>query len=416
MQRLLCVIFLVVFIAWPSDGRGEDDLPRLIVDLPIVDYPDNYVGKYRFPSMKQSLLLSKDFYGISHAAIVHATRNETSLQQWYLIGLFDFLTIYLPLGSSWLHEEWHRAVLSNNNIDSRNGIYQLNLFADSVYIEDVNDEDIIRLKRDSPADFVRISEAGMEGEYSLVTDMEKDQFFFNAGQKNGLLYWITYLNSILYVASNATDNAEEQGDFTEWVYDLFRPNEPPSEPDDQIPIPLTPEEQDYLKSQGKLAFLNLADSNLFGKNGFSVKSPVDGNPMKFNMTLRHLLTSFGYTVDANFFFKRSDQNIFLILHSYYNKERYFPGVEVELLDYPFQVGKMPFSLTTRLGAWLQPTDQLFRTESSTVGGIATIRVSGRSLGRYIPYLEVEGKSEGWVVSNVHLDDAVSTRTGVAFLF
>lgn len=414
--------------------------PRLVLDLPLVDHPDNAADGYTAPSMQQSLALTRDFYQTSHYLI-----EKVSGRNVRLLGLstvaFDVLAVYLPLGDGWLHEEWHRAILRNRGIDSVNDIYKFRLLAETVAVSHVTDADLIRLKRAHPADHVRLMEAGIEGEYQLALGLEKDRFFSNTAPRHTLLYWLSYVNSILYVGSTAkevnelTDDANRQDganvevrdfaghDFTAWVYDLHRPDEAyeargvhPSGVGIDRYIrysDLTPEEQNFLKLQRILAYLNLLDSNLIGISGFMVTSPLNGQPMTFNMTARHLLTSFGFTMDVNVFMKQDPINLFVILHHYVNGERYFPGVEVELLDYPLRLRGRVLGLSARLGAWLQPERQRFQSRSAAPGGLAALKVYAAVSSRYRPYVEVEGKTAGWVTGNVHLDSNVSVRLGVS---
>jgi hypothetical protein len=46
-----------------------------------------------------------------------------SLGTWVSLGLYNYVFTYLPPGEGWMHEEWHRAVLTEYAIPSYNGIY-----------------------------------------------------------------------------------------------------------------------------------------------------------------------------------------------------------------------------------------------------------------------------------------------------
>jgi hypothetical protein len=127
--------------------------------------------------------------------------------------------------------------------------------------------------------------------------------------------------------------------------------------------------------------------------------------------LRHLLTSFGYAVDANVFWKEDVASVFVILHSYFNGERYFPGIEVELQRYSVPVGGRSVDITPRLAAWLQPDGQRFRTAGGTPGVLGSMRFEPRAGRGLAPYLEIEAKTAGWVAGNVDLGSNVSVRLG-----
>jgi hypothetical protein len=74
------------------------------------------------------------------------------------------------------------------------------------------------------------------------------------------------------------------------------------------------------------------------------------------------------------------------------------------------------ALSPRLALWLQPRDQRYSSAAVTPGGLASVRLTWR-LERVQPWIEVTGKTEGWVPGEVHLVANLSVRTGVsAWLF
>ncbi len=412
------------------------------IELPLYEYPFDTENRGSFPSMQQSLVITKDFYQLAHAGIENRLGSRTIRTGIAIIAL-DILPF--PLGSTWLHEEWHRAVLSRRNASSYDDVYNFDLFAGSISVSHVKDEDLIRLKRDSPADMTRLAEAGIEGEYEMVTALQKDNFFYGINTWNTPLYLLTYMNSIGYVYFSGTNEANvetdifnlEEGadisrrdalglDFTAWVYDLFRPTEPyeargvhPSGVgiDRYIkPSDLTSEELRYLKRQGRLAFLNLLDPHLLGISRFRVTNGESSEPVDVNLSIRHHLTSFGYTIDANLFYKKDDLNLFLVLHNYANKERHSPGLDVELLRYPFTISQSPLSLNLRSALWLQPEEQMFKTKEAKLGGLASLRVGWSGFRNVEPFMEVTAKTEGWVAGNAYLDSNMSVQTGLIYRF
>lgn len=432
---------LAALMITASPLAAQVSAPARLFELPLLDAPYNFAHGYRAPSMQQSLSVTTNFYEASHFGIQKVWGERKWLARGSVL-LFDYFTIAVPFADAWLHEEWHRVALGNRGIGSRNDVYDLgNIFSEAISVSHVRDEDLIRLKRDHPQDMVRVKAAGIEAEYQLITQLEKNRFFRNARSWNTALYWFTALNSIAYVGftdqaevdsitdeANRTENTFEVRDisghdFTAWVYDLHRPDEPfeargahPSGVgiDRYIKISdLTPEEVAYLERQGRLAYLNLWDPNLFGLHGFTVRNPLSGRPLMFNLAARHLLTSFGHTVDANIFLKQNAINLFLVLHSYANGARRFPGVDAQLLDLPVTIGGKQLALSPRAAVWLQPQDQQFRTTSGAAGGLAAIRVDYPLAARFGSYVELEGKTAGWVAGNVHLDPNLSLRLGVS---
>jgi hypothetical protein len=56
----------------------------------------------------------------------------------------------------------------------------MNLFplgADLVSVSKVSDEDLIRFKDESPADLIRMHEAGIEAQYLLASRLQRNNFF-----------------------------------------------------------------------------------------------------------------------------------------------------------------------------------------------------------------------------------------------
>ncbi len=430
---------LAALMITASPLAAQDDAPARL-ELPLLDAPYNFAHGYRAPSMQQSLSVTTGFYEASHYGIQKAWGERKWLARGSIL-LFDYFTFTLPFGGVWLHEEYHRAVMGHRGIDSFNDVYKFNVFAEAIAVSRVKDEDLIRLKRDHPAEQVRLGAAGIEGEQQLVLQLEKNRFFRGTRGWHLPLYWLTTLGNWGYVFSGTfpevnewTEEFNQQDganvpvrdftghDFTAWAYDLFRPGEPyeargvhPSGVGiDRYrkPADLTAEELDFLELQGRLALLNFLDPNLFGIYGFTFTSPFSGRPTKVNARAGHMLTSFGYTVDANIFLKQEDLNLFVVLHSYANGARRFPGVDAQVLDLPVAIGGKQFMVSPRAAMWLQPQDQQFRPTSGTVGGLAAIRVDHPLAARFGSYMELEGKTAGWVAGNVHLDANLSLRLGV----
>jgi hypothetical protein len=132
------------------------------------------------------------------------------------------------------------------------------------------------------------------------------------------------------------------------------------------------------------------------------------------LTLRHLLTSFGHTVNANVFLQQGAANLFVTLHGYANHDRAFlPGMDVELVDYPVAVLSRRFELSPRAAVWAQPAGQAFRTRAARAGGLAGLRARTTIRGRVGVLAEIERKGAGWVAGIVQLDPATNVRLGAS---
>ncbi len=386
--------------------RQPEDAPAFTLDLPVLDAPFNFAHGYSAPSMNQSLALSMDFYNTLHLGIA---RGLSESPRWArslaLIGA-DVLSLYLPPGIAWFHEEWHRAVLSSRNIASRNDVYDFKIFSTLIAVSHVRDEDLVRLKQDHPADLVRLSEVGIESQYEMNLALERDAFFFDTTPHNRLLLWLNVTNNIGYMfectgkrgdEATASQNVYDGADITKrdftgldcsaWTYDLHRPDEPytargihPS----GVGInryrsfsDLNAEEKDYLWQQSRLSLVNLLDPFLLGFNRFKGSSLFNEEPFYWNLNLRHHITSFGYSLEANVFLKQAQWNWLMIFHDYVSANRSMPGLEVQLLRKPLSFSEKSLFLSSRAMAWGQPKDQRFGAEMQA-GALASVRL-GRAL-------------------------------------
>lgn len=421
----------------PSDSPHSQ---AVVLELPLVDYPFNWTDGYTAPSMQQSLYVSKDIYQYSHYKFSQMYRSRPVARALATAG-FDVISLWLPFGAAWMHEEWHRAVLSRRGIDSFDEIYEFPLFAETISVKNVKDEDLIRLKKNHPAEMVRLQAAGIEAQYELNFTIEKDRFFVNPPTLDDAILWLNYINNISYLYACATNESNvitdellqnenqdiSQRDFTgldcdAWVYDLFRPTEPyeqrgihPSGVGIKRYIKfdeLSPAEQDYLKTNLKLSFLNLADPFLYRVNSFTASNPFNGQPFRWNVTLRHHLTSFGYSVDANFFYQQNLTNAVAIFHHYFNKDRFFPGLELSIIRLPITLARFPLAFSARLALWLQPKDQQFYTKEADWGGVTTLKLNFPINSPWETFVELEAKTPGWVAGNVYLGSNASLRVGV----
>jgi hypothetical protein len=306
----------------------------------------------------------------------------------------------------------------------------------------VKDEDLMRLKRDHPADQVRLSAAGIEGDFSLGLEFDKDRFFFGTRAATLFAEWfaagnaIAYMNSAAFASDGTTEKENRiEGDnvrirdFTGldpdgWVYDLFRPNEPyeargvhpsgvgvdryRSESD------FTSRERKYLQTQAHLSFLNLANPNLIGLYGFDL-GDAGGLPVRFNANLQYLMAPFGYALGMNLFAQVGSYNVFAQLRSYVSDSLVLPGLSAELLRYRLRWADA--QLTPRVRLWLQPKDQLFFAGSVAPGGALELRLNVPLLSRFDFYVEGMAKTAGWIPGNVFLGPSLNLRTGLeAFAF
>lgn len=388
--------------------------------------------------MQQSLNWSNDYYQFTHAQIETWLAKHPFWSRLSIVG-FDAFSMWMPLGSAWLHEEWHRSVFGQYDIRSHNGIYHFDLFAGSIPVDQVTDIDLATLKAERPADFVRLHTAGMEAQLEQNVSLEKQLFFqksrtyydpvilFNVFNNIGYIYTCATASgdhlTREFLAAEDTDVAARDFtglDCTAWMYDLARPDESyyarglhPSGAgvnryrtrDD-----LTSGERRYLEGQFYLSLLSALDPFMWGKYYFT--STYDDEVIYWNTNLRHYLTPFGFSVAHSVFLRDKDTKLLATWHHHYNKSNYFAGIEAEWIDVPYQLGTTRMHNTLRGGLWWQPKDLRYQSTSGELGGFFALRAKIDNGHDWYPYVEAKYKTAGWLAGDVYLTSKFSVLVGL----
>ena len=451
-------VFLLLFSFSLAYAQKSDTVyqSKLKLDLQLFDFPyqveaTKTVGKgffsaYANPSMSQSLNLTASIYSGVHYGLQVAFEGKFRKRKWEkilqitTIAAADFLLLYAPGGDGWLHEEYHRAVLTRFHANSFNGMNLFPIGKSVISVSRVKDEDLERFKSSTPADFVRMSAAGIEGQYMLIDQLQRNNFFHKQELWNEFQYLFGTINSIFYVnmcsnpkkADKTLDemNTKEidisSRDFTgldmiSWTYDLFHPNEPYNARGIHVTglgidryrktTHLEPHELKYLKQQKYWHYINLLSPMLFTFRSISLKNGYSGN-----FAFRHLLTSFGTDISLNIFLKKSNYNFVFVYHNYQNYKQIFPAVEAELIDFPLSYKKFNVFLSPRIVAGVQPKNQEFMTSKVDFLGLIGCRADFKVYKNFFSYLEVVAKTKGWVAGNVYLDDNISFKMGLSARF
>jgi len=354
------------------------------------------------------------------------------------ILLVQAVWLRLPLGTTWSHEEWHRAVLGRWGIDSFNDIWNVRLDTSSINVIHVADEELIALKRDHPADMVRLSAAGMEGDIELARAVEADAFFDGtdwrrdlvtvAIQRGRVIRYMWYCDTSAATADTNAENLQEPDplkrdvvgyDCDAWAYDVQRPDEPyeargPHPTGVGIdryrrPTDLTPHERELLVQAKWLSLLNLVDPAMFG-----VRWGVPGAPPGWRMTggFAYQLTSFGQAVTLDLYARGADASWRAALRLYLSGHLALPGLELERVRLARTVGGARLEVTPTLGVWLQPAHDRFDDTAARPGALARLKLAWLATGRLSAFAEVLAKSAGWVAGTPRLDAAVEARVGV----
>lgn len=429
---------------------ADESRPEILYDLPVVEAPFNArkSSPLRDPSMQQSAALTRSLFHGVHGGLQLFLEPEGEgfwfpLLSRATILAVDYSVMMLPGFEGWLHEEWHRAVMSHRGVASYNEILDWPNTDDSgggISVSHETDEDLARMKRESNSDFVRLQSAGWEAEWELARQMRRDVFFENVETWDYAVVWLANLSTTGYLSScvsgdsdsmidekdKATGRNVARRDFTGpdctgWVYDLFRPSEP-YEARGVHPsgvgvdryrkrADLTADETAYLRRQRNMAYLNFVDPMLVGIRVFSATNPWTGGEVRWNAQLQHTLTSFGGNSALSLFFSEGERAVDATVHLYQNRHAVFPGLELRLPG--LSLGSESLGYSPRLMAWSQPRALAFEARTGEWGGLAGVRTEWRIAAGFVPYMDVEAKSQGWVAGTVDQGRSVLVRIGVS---
>ena len=409
---------------------------NLVLDFMPYDYPyivydyQTYSGDlskvFFAPSMQQSVRLSASlvnstYYLLGKINLDNLTPspfvNGIAYSLLYT-GAYIFLE-YIPGGVSWVHEEYHRAVLNVNNVSSYDEVYDFKFLASIIRVNNVEDTALILFKKNNPQSFVRLHSAGIEGENMLIFELFKRNFYYNQNFSYGVIAASSVLNSFSYIYSCQTAYAEQTTDeenakdgtnikvrdftgldFTAWVYDLYNPFEPyeargihPSGVgiDRYLkPSDLTQKQLKLLKREAYLHLLNFVSPFYLGFKRIKVSENFE-----FNFMVRHLLNAFGHNIDLIFMAKHKNLNFLAGLDFYKNKFLTLPGVDFSIYDYDLKIKNLNLYNSLRIKAWLQPENLLYFDTEFSPGYLAEYKLSFRK-GIFEPYFITSYKTRGYV--------------------
>jgi hypothetical protein len=445
-----------------ASGQEQGGASLLKLDFPLFDFPYQidamdasgygFFGSYASPGMDQSLALTLDLYSSMHFGMRKLYDNLGLAPMWKnaiyyggtAAGILAFAYL-LPFGYPWMQQEFTRSILSRFDMNSVNGRYDVFNVGP---VAGVTDAQLERFKAENPHDMIRMNVTITEG-YTLFSDFMLRKVFFS--DLHNLSNWTALITALLggignnfagvaaeYYGADFIDNdiktwykndGEEESrslygvSSINWVYDLFRPNEPysargthPSGSGVARYITweqLSDDERQYLIQQGWLSYLNILSPLYYGFNSF----PLGKTGIEWNAALHHYLTSFGSDVQAQLFLKKTPFNMLFTYHNYQNYHNYFPAIEAELVDFPVQfTPKFGLLLSPRLLLGMQPKDQVFTTGDPEFLGLLGCRVDFGVSKHFFPYFDLTLKTDGWVAGNEYLESNVSFKAGLSMRF
>lgn len=450
MPRVLAAA-LGALLAAPAAGLEGAPVAAtgpLRLELPLLDVPYDVAHGYRVPSWAQATAVARNLHtGTSWAVDLAFERGcaggacgspagRWALEWAALLGL-TALEDRLPLFLVWAHEEYHRAVLGQYGIDSRDDIWDVRLDTSSINVSGVPDAQLVALKRDHPADLVRLSAAGMEGDVELARAIEGDDFLDGTDWRRDLvtLAWLraSVVRYMWYCDTSAVTRTTNADDLREpdplrrdivgydcdaWAYDLQRPDEPyeargPHPTGVGIdryrrPTDLTPAERRLLVQAKWLSLLDLADPAMLG-----VRWGVPLAPPDWRMTgaLAHQMTSSGQAVTLDLYARGPGAGWRATARLYLSERLWLPGLELARVRARATLRGVRLEVTPSVGVWLQPAHDRWDDGSARPGAVARLRVAWLPGGRVSGFAEVLAKSAGWLAGSPELGPGLEARVG-----
>ncbi len=442
------IILIAITLIINLHLNGQNDTTKLIINLTPLDYKYQLQASKIYspaetffsPSMQQSLDITTSTYNLTFYTLDQINwdfvRNPILRPLAQTMGFYTVIIglTFFPFGDSWLHEEFHRSILTYHQIKSHDQVYDFPIFSELISVNNVQDTDLVSFKANYPHDFIRLHEAGIEGEYLLINRLNELSFFNGQNYPYFIPGLLIALNDFYYVwfchtleAENITNQLNQTEinildrdftglDFTAWVYDLFRPDEPYTDrgihPSGQgidryrKPSDLTGEELAYLKRQGYMQLINFLSPFLLNVKGFNI------GQTRYNFAFRYFLTSFGTDLAIYNYLQHNKLNLVIGTHLYKNYYNVFPGLEIHFMDYNLWSNKL--FVSSDIQVFTQPKDFNFTTASLMFGLSTNTQISIKIHKHIHIRLGILAKSKGWVPGVVQQDKAFNILASISY--
>jgi hypothetical protein len=339
------------------------------------------------------------------------------------------------LGDGWVHEEFHRAMMTTNKVYSYDDVNSFRSFgSDHISVVNETDDDLAYFKRKDPPGFNRMLAAGGEGELLLTRKLYLNNFFYRSGLPitlySGMVkaLVITYPNGdadttglaeLLHREMNETKISERDftgPDYSGWTWHIFKPDVPydslGKHPTGnginryKSAVDLTSEELHYLKKVGRLMYLNFISPMTIGINRIRF-----GKGKYANFAVQTFINGFGYDINPEVYLKTPMHNVYFGVHSYHNYKKSFLGIEAGTYLSKITIAKKELKYDSRFMLWSQPRLQEFKTSSAEFGFLAQAKIYYPIHNWLNAYMDIEGKTDGWVSGNPFLKKNISVRIG-----
>jgi hypothetical protein len=419
---------------------------KLRLDVPLADIPQNPELPYHYPSMDQALNWSAGFYeagfwGIDELGDLLFRSAERDDNRWSRLGrgVFKYALglafskygseLPVPLGV-WGHEEFHRSVLGVRGISSNNGNWLFDRWDGTVY--GLSDETLGSLKLNDNENLLYSYVAGVQYEILLNEKVTLTDFYYKRSfPKAALILYNAYYvwDYFRFSAGSGSDSAKvlapphesvdpvqrdyAGADLTAWIHDMFNPGTPYTNRD---PFPegngvnrrigysdLSSEERDYLNDQKKLSLLNFLNPSIFFINRIKLT-----DDLSFNFFTQYSPVHFGNST-AIFLPVKFRETGFLLNASKYgsrNSNGFGFGLGIFNLGFTDRIHS-----DIRINVWDQP--ESFLGTGKITGGMIGIKTSYSFSESFSTYINISGKTRGWIIGDPYLEENVSARVGLA---
>mgnify|MGYP006282368169 CR=1 FL=1 len=406
-MRKFIVLPFVLFIVFHANAQDDtinytSDYAFIMQDSPtqlftMRQFNQSYLSGFR--------LLSKGLY---------SSINNDLVSDYIQMGLEAFFLMPLT------HEEGHRSILTVNNIGSVSQPYFNEQGA--AYVKGVTDEALRNLRDQDLPTYIRLHSGGLESDYMLARRMERlGSFQQDEFRHYKWDYWARKLGILQYYVSGLfqyeIDIKEEENELDRDIvgFDTYGAARHLHRPD--MPFyrytrydELTRQEKNFVKRMGYRSFLNLLNPLIIGNENFQLSETL-----KFNIGMGYTMAPFGDFMDETVWLKYKSLNIEFYLRQFQNKENWFHGSGLSLVDFAF-TKKLYATISGHF--WEQPEDFDFHTSEHFVGGAIDldfsyffltkndIRLKAYSLDVGMIY-----KTEGFLPGELYLKDHFGMRIG-----
>lgn len=360
---------------------------------------ESYLSGYRLLSRGLYSVFEDDYY---------ADLIQLGLETFFLMPL--------------THEEGHRSILTVNNIGSVSQPYFNEHGA--AYVTGVTDETLRNLRDNKLPTYIRLHSGGLESDYMLSKRMEAiGSFEQDIFKHYKWEYWTRKMSILQYYVTGLfhydIDIEEESNELKRDIvgYDTYGAARHLHRPDMDFYRytkykDLTSEEKNYVRRMGYRSLLNLLNPLIMGKNNFKLT-----DNLKINAGMGYTMAPFGDFIDETVWLKYNDFNIELYFRQFQNKENWFPGFGLSLVDYSFSER---FMTTIRGHFWEQPENMDFYTSDVTTGGAIDTKFSyffltdkeGTLKGLSID-LGMIYKTKGFLPGELYMDEHFGLRLGTS---